>query len=45
MNSGKTLNEIYRVLGPKGVYICVSYGATKKRIEYLEKVIYDFIIV
>jgi ubiquinone/menaquinone biosynthesis C-methylase UbiE len=38
LNSGKTLAEVYRVLNNKGVYICISYGAPKKRIEYLEKV-------
>ena len=32
------LSEVYRSLGPKGVYICVTYGTPKKRIEYLEKV-------
>jgi len=32
------LSEIYRALGPKGVYICITYGTPKKRIEYLEKV-------
>ena len=32
------LDEIYRVLNPRGVYICITYGTPKKRIEYLEKV-------
>jgi hypothetical protein len=29
------LNEIYRVLGPKGIYICITYGTPKIRGEYL----------
>ena len=32
------LKEIYRVLSPKGVYICVTYGFPKIRLEFLKKV-------
>lgn len=38
------LSEIYRVLNNKGVYICITYGTPKKRIEYLEKVIIHILV-
>ena len=31
LNSEKMLNEIYRVLRQKGIYICISYGTPKIR--------------
>src|SRR4051794_9049590 len=36
-NAQKALSEIHRVLGPKGVYICISYGIPTHRLEYLKK--------
>lgn len=36
-NTMKMLSEIYRVLGPNGVYIAISYGAPAQRLRYLEK--------
>lgn len=41
-NAQKALNEIHRVLSPKGVYICVSYGQPEHRMIYLEKPEYDW---
>ena len=34
----KMLNEVYRVLNSKGVYIMISYGQPEHRMCYLEKV-------
>ena len=36
-NSEKMINEVYRVLNPNGVYICVTYGVEKSRLTYFEK--------
>ena len=33
-NAEKMMQEIYRVLGPKGVYICVTYGDEEHRINF-----------
>ena len=32
----RTLKEVYRVLKPNGVFICVSYGKPDNRLAYLE---------
>ena len=32
------LDQIYRVLAPKGIYICVTYGTKDIRYPYLQKV-------
>ena len=39
-NSKLLLDEIYRVLSPNGVYICVSYGLPDMRLVYFNK--YDW---
>ena len=39
-NSKLMLDEIYRVLSPNGVYICVSYGLPEMRLVYFNK--YDW---
>lgn len=39
LNSKKMLDHIYRVLTPKGIYICISYGIPEYRMPYLQKVI------
>ncbi len=36
-NADQMLSEIYRVLSPTGVYICVSYGLPDMRVEYFKK--------
>jgi len=33
-NAAQMLSEIYRVLAPNGVYICVSYGTGENRTKY-----------
>lgn len=38
-NANKALQEIYRVLTSKGVYILVSYGAPEVRKTFLQKVV------
>ena len=35
-NVQSMLSEIYRVLSPSGVYICVSHGKTDQRKKYLK---------
>jgi ubiquinone/menaquinone biosynthesis C-methylase UbiE len=42
VNANKMISEIYRVLGPAGVYICVSYGQADYRMCYLDKPEYDW---
>ncbi len=37
-NVQQMLTEIYRVLGPTGVYICVSHGTARQRKKYLKNV-------
>lgn len=32
------LDEIYRVLTAKGIYICITYGTHQYRMPYLDKV-------
>ena len=36
-NVEKMLNEIYRVLSPNGIYICITYGVEEKRKDYFVK--------
>lgn len=36
-NSYKALSEIHRVLEPKGVFICVSYGQPQHRENFLTR--------
>ena len=33
-NADQVLSEIYRVLSPTGVYICVTYGLPEQRLGY-----------
>ncbi len=33
-NALKMLSEIYRVLSPNGIYICISYGDEEHRFKY-----------
>ncbi len=33
-NAIKMLSEIYRVLAPNGIYICITYGDEEHRIKY-----------
>jgi ubiquinone/menaquinone biosynthesis C-methylase UbiE len=33
-NADQMLGEIYRVLSPTGVYICISYGLPEQRLGY-----------
>lgn len=35
-NAAQMLAEIYRVLAPNGVYICVSYGTGENRTKYFQ---------
>ena len=41
-NSEQTLNEIYRVLSPNGVYICISYGFPDEREPYFRNSAFDW---
>ena len=41
-NSDQTLNEIYRVLSPSGVFICISYGIPEQRESYFKNSNYDW---
>ena len=43
-NCASYLSEIHRVLTPKGVFICVSYGTPENREIYLKKVRYIFLL-
>lgn len=36
-NASKMLTEVYRVLGPNGVYLMVSFGSPDARLEYLRR--------
>ena len=36
-NADQMLSEIYRVLSPTGVYICISYGLPEQRRGYFQK--------
>ena len=41
-NSEAMLNEVYRVLNPGGVYICITYGVPEKRVNYFMKKEFDW---
>ena len=41
-NSEQTLNEIYRVLSPTGVYVCISYGVPDQRENYFRNNAFDW---
>lgn len=41
-NAEKMLSEIYRVLAPSGVYICVTYGSEDHRKNFL---VYNCLII
>ena len=41
-NSEQALSEIYRVLSPTGVYICISYGVPDQRECYFRNSQYDW---
>jgi SAM-dependent methyltransferase len=43
-NAQKIISEVYRVLGPKGVYFIVSYGLPEHRLSYLEKTEFDWLL-
>lgn len=36
-NAEQMLQEIYRVLSPTGVYICITYGLPEQRLDYFRK--------
>ena len=36
-SSEQMLSEIYRVLSPNGVYICITYGVPENRLGYFNK--------
>lgn len=36
-NAEKMLNEVYRVLTPNGIYLCVTYGSEDHRRNFLVK--------
>lgn len=36
------ISEVYRTLGPKGVYFIISYGVPEHRLVYLEKPEFDW---
>ena len=37
-NVDKMLNEVYRVLSPNGIYICVTYGVEEQRKDYFVRI-------
>ena len=41
-NAAQMLGEIYKVLAPNGVYICISYGNKELREEYLGSKDFDW---
>ena len=42
-NADAMLAEIYRVLSPSGVYICITYGLPDQRQGYFQKPEFDWI--
>ncbi|CAD8066406.1 unnamed protein product [Paramecium primaurelia] len=44
-NAQKVIQEVHRVLGPKGVFFIISYGLPEHRLQYLEKPEYDWNVV
>ena len=43
-NAAQMLSEIYRVLTPNGVYICVSYGVKDARNDYFANKDFDWTV-
>lgn len=43
-SADQMLNEIYRVLSPTGVYICISYGLPEQRMGYFQRADFDWTI-
>ena len=41
-NSELMLNEIYRVLSPTGVYVCITYGVPEQRENYFRNSAFDW---
>jgi ubiquinone/menaquinone biosynthesis C-methylase UbiE len=41
-NSEQMLSEVYRVLSPTGVYICISYGIPEQRNAYFQNPNFDW---
>ena len=41
-NAAQMLAEIFRVLSPKGVYICISYGTSDQRLRYFQSTDFDW---
>ena len=44
-NAELMLSEIYRVLSPTGVYICITYGLPDQRLGYFQKQEFDWAII
>ncbi|CAD8114643.1 unnamed protein product [Paramecium sonneborni] len=44
-NAQKVIQEVHRVLGPKGVYFAISYGLPEHRLQYFEKPEYDWNVI
>ncbi|CAD8192011.1 unnamed protein product [Paramecium pentaurelia] len=44
-NAQKVIQEVHRVLGPKGVYLAISYGLPEHRLQYFEKPEYDWNVI
>lgn len=38
-NVEKMLSEVYRVLSPNGIYVCVTYGVEEQRKDYFVKLV------
>ena len=36
INAQKMINELYRIISPGGVYICITYGDPEHRKKYFE---------
>ena len=43
-NADSMLQEVYRVLSPTGVYICISYGVKESRMAYFQKKEFDWTV-
>jgi len=41
-NAEQMLNEVYRVLAPTGVYICITYGVPEQRESYFKNATYNW---
>lgn len=44
-NAEKMMQEIYRVLAPKGVYICITYGNEEQRTHYFVNNFFKYIYI